>query len=383
MNRCRTGVGPARPCFQFVLLLLTVALAIPPLARAQAPTEAGLERLNLPTGFHISRYAKVPGARSLAYDAYSQTLFVGTRSHEVYAVRDQDGDHHGETVITLLDHLDVPNGVAVHDGYLFIATQTRILRYPLPGQPVADDWPRQRYLVYRDLPDKAHHGWRYIAFGPDGKLYVTVGSPCNICEVHGQEGTIQRMDPDGAHAETFARGIRNSVGMAFQPGTGVLYFTDNGTDGMGDNSPPDELNAADRPGLNFGFPWYAGGHDRHPQWRDERPPTEVTFPVVAFQAHTANLGLRFYQGHLFPAEYRNDALVAEHGSWDRSVPIGYRIMRVTFRNHVAQKAQVFIDGWLQDGSAWGRPVDLLELPDGSLLISDDAGGMVYRLTYGH
>jgi glucose/arabinose dehydrogenase len=240
-----------------------------------------------------------------------------------------------------------------------------------------------REVIFEDLPDKAHHGWRYIDFGPDGKLYVTVGVPCNICNVDGYEGTIIRMNPDGSDAEIFAEGVRNSVGMDFQPDTGVLYFTDNNTDMMGDDIPPGELNAAPEKGMHFGFPYYAGGKERHQDWADKTPPKDVTFPEVEFQAHSANLGFKFYTGKQFPAEYQGDAIVAQHGSWNRTEPVGYSLVRVKFDdNNQVIGHEPFIDGWLNDGEAWGRPTDVLQMPDGSILVSDDYNGVIYRVSYG-
>ncbi|MFB3082502.1 MAG: sorbosone dehydrogenase family protein, partial [Gammaproteobacteria bacterium] len=244
------------------------------------------------------------------------------------------------------------------------------------------NWEQDREIKFSDLPDKSHHGWRYIGFGPDNKLYVTVGVACNICELQGIEGTIIRMDPDGSNSEIFANGIRNSVGLSFHPKTGVLYFTDNNTDMMGDDIPPGEFNAAPTAGLNFGFPYYAGGSVRSPGWAYNTPPLNVQFPKVDFQAHVAALGLAFYTGDMFPEEYRHDAFVAQHGSWNRSVPIGYRVVRVKFDdNGEVVGDEVFADGWLQGEKAWGRPVDVLHMPDGALLVSDDHRGVLYRISY--
>ena len=217
--------------------------------------------------------------------------------------------------------------------------------------------------------------------GPRGRLYVAVGAPCNICALSGLEGTIVSLNAGGGMPEIFARGVRNSVGMDFQPASGHLFFTDNGADRMGDDVPPDELNRAARAGLHFGFPYFGGGDSRTSEFRNAEPP-EVTMPVVRFGAHVAALGVHFYRGAMLPAEYRNDAFVAQHGSWNRSVPDGYRVVRVRFdAGGRAQSYEIFAEGWLLGGSAWGRPVDVKELADGSLLVSDDRSGIVYRITY--
>ncbi|MDZ7735025.1 MAG: PQQ-dependent sugar dehydrogenase [Gammaproteobacteria bacterium] len=340
-----------------------------------------LDKLNLPPGFEIDIYAEVEGARSMTLGQSTGTVFVGTRGEKVYAVVDKDKDRRAEQVVTILDDLKVGNGVAMYQGNLYVAEQHRIARYPAPGFDLNLPFAEMREVIYDRLPDKAHHGWRYIGFSPDNKLYITVGAPCNICEVNDTEATIIRMNPDGSDAEIFAHGIRNSVGLDFHPETGELYFTDNNTDMMGDDTPPGEFNHAPEKDMHFGYPYYAGGHDRHEDWKDREPPQEVTFPVVEFQAHVAALGMKFYTGNMFPSEYRGDALVAQHGSWNRSSPVGYRVMRIPFKDNRATGKEVFIDGWLQDGEAWGRPTDILQLPDGSILISDDYNGVIYRVSY--
>lgn len=348
-----------------------------------ADLSKNLEKLNLPDGFGIEIYAdNVPGARSMALGQSTGTVFVGTREDKVYAVVDKDKDRKADKVVTILDGLKVANGIAMHQGSLYVAEQHRIVRYPAPGFSLDLPFEQMGEVVYDKLPDKSHHGWRYIDFGPDGKLYVTVGAACNICDFEDPEGSILRMNPDGSEAEIFARGMRNSVGLAFHPVTGVLYFTDNNTDMMGDDIPPGEFNAAPEKGMHFGFPYYAGGHARHKNWKDKTPPQEVTFPKVEFPAHTAPLGVEFYTGDMFPEEYKNDALVAQHGSWNRTEPIGYRLMRVKFDDeNKVEGTEIFVDGWLVKGEAWGRPVDLLQLPDGSVLVSDDYQGVIYRIFY--
>jgi len=363
------------------VLLALAALAAPRSGWAASTLESRLQALNLPEGFRISVYARVRRARSLAMDPATGVIIVGTRGGSVYGVSPPGNGP--ARVVRILSGLHVPNGIAIRNGWLYIAEQSRIVRYRIPGQPLAGPWSGSPQVLYDRLPDLGHHGWRYATFGPDGELYVTVGSPCNICADEGIEGTIIRVPPDGGQLSVFATGIRNSVGMAFQPGTGVLYFTDNGADGMGDDVPPDELNAAPRSGLFFGFPYYGGGHARSPGWEERQPPRTVTFPVVEFQAHTANLGMIFYTGDQFPASYRGDALVAQHGSWNRSHKVGYRLVRVRFgKDGSILGHQAFIDGWLEpDESVWGRPVDLLQLPDGSLLVSDDYAGALYRVWY--
>lgn len=366
-----------------VLTLSTLGLLSGQAVADREDAEANLHKLNVPEGFKVEVYAEVPGARQMAFGQSTGTVFVGTRGEKAYAVVDKNKDRRADEVVTILDDLKVGNGVAMHEGNLYIAEQNRIARYAAPGFDLSLPFADMRDIVYDELPDKGHHGWRYIDFGPDGKLYVTVGAPCNICNVDGLEATIVRMNPDGSDAEIYAEGIRNSVGIDFHPDSDVLYFTDNNTDNMGDDTPPGEFNAAPEKGMHFGFPYYAGGDDRHEDWADQEPPQEVTFPEVEFQAHTANLGFKFYTGKQFPADYQGDAIVAQHGSWNRSEPVGYQLVRVTFDdNNQPTGQEVFIDGWLNDGEAWGRPTDVLQLPDGSLLVSDDYQDVIYRISHG-
>ncbi|MCB5185133.1 SMP-30/gluconolactonase/LRE family protein [Methylobacillus gramineus] len=373
-----------KKCINLIRIMVALSLgAGASLAYADAKdVEANLSRLKVPAGFKVEVYAEVPGARQMALGT-AGTVYVGTRGNKVYAVVDKNKDHKADQVVTLMDDLSVGNGVAMHNGNLYVAEQNRIARYAAPDFDLNLPFKQMREVIYDKLPNKAHHGWRYISFGPDNKLYVTVGAPCNICDPQGVEASILRMDPDGGHVETFAKGVRNSVGMDFQPGTGVLHFTDNGMDMMGDDIPHDELNAAPKAGLHFGFPYFGGRDARPKEWQNKKPPQDVTPPVVEFQAHSANLGFKFYTGKQFPAEYQGNAIVAQHGSWNRSQPVGYQLMRVVFDEHHQPKStEVFIDGWLNDGEAWGRPTDVLQLNDGSLLVSDDYSGVIYRISYG-
>ncbi len=365
--------------------LLSAFLLMPVFSLAYADmagASKNLDKVNLPEGYKISIYAEVPGARQMALGQSMGNVFVGTRSGEVYGIVDKDKDRKADKVVKMMSDLKMPNGVAMHQGFLYVAENHRIVRYPGVGFSLELPWEEMAEVIYEGMPTSFHHGWHYIRFAKDNKLYVSVGAPCNICEVKGIEGTIIRMDADGSNMEVFARGIRNSVGFDFHPLTGVLHFTDNGVDMMGDLIPPGEFNAADKAGLHFGFPYYAGGKARHKDWKNKKPPVEVTFPLIEFDAHVAALGTLFYTGTMFPAQYRNDAFVAQHGSWNRSEPIGYQIMRIKFdKKGRAKSTEVFADGWLNNGEAWGRPVDILQLPDGSILVSDDYQGVIYRISY--
>lgn len=344
--------------------------------------DAILSRIKLPPGFKISIYAEVPRARSIVVGKPLGTIFVGSRHGSVHSLRDTNRDGVADEVLERVTDLNVPNGVAMQDSFLYIALNEKIVRWPVPAE-FDTALPLQPLLdVYTGLPDDFLHGWRYAKFGPDRKLYVAVGAPCNICDSDGLTGTIIRMNPDGSDMEIVARGVRNSVGFDWHPKTGALFFTDNGADNMGDDIPPDELNMVSQVGQHFGFPWVGGKSVRLAGYEAANPPGRVTAPVIEFQAHTANLGMQFYDGDMFPAEYQHDAFVAQHGSWNRTEPVGYQIVRVRFDddgNAVGQ--EVFASGWLEDDDAVGRPVDIAELADGSLLVSDDFAGVIYRISY--
>jgi glucose/arabinose dehydrogenase len=336
-----------------------------------------LEKIKLPAGFRIDVYARVPHARSLALSP-GGTLFVGTRESEVYAVRRGTPERGGE-VVTLAKDLKTPNGVAFQDGALYVAEISRILRYD--GIEARLDEPGKPAVVRDDFPRDGHHGWKFIAFGPDGWLYVPVGAPCNICEPKPVYAALHRMKPDGSALELYASGIRNTVGFDWDPRTKELWFTDNGRDWLGDDRPPDELDHAPRAGMHFGYPYCHGNDISDPEFGKKRPCSEFTPPARELGPHVAALGMRFYTGAMFPAEYRNQIFIAEHGSWNRSNKIGYRVMLVRQAEGKAPTYETFAEGWLDGGRAWGRPVDVLVTPEGALLVSDDYAGAIYRITY--
>lgn len=348
-----------------------------------AVTDSQLAEISLPPGFEIDVYTdRVPGARSLER-AENGVLFVSTRSTgRVYAVVDRNGDFRPEEVYTIASGLRMPNGIAYRDGSLWVAEVSRIWRYDNILEQLSD--PPEPALVYDELPSDRSHGWKYMEFGPDGRLYVPVGMPCNVCDPDNEVyGTILAMEADGSNVEIYAEGVRNTVGFDWHPETGDLWFTDNGRDWMGDNRPPDELNHAPESGLHFGFPYLHGADIQDPDYWSQRPSgLEIRRPVQELGPHVAALGMLFYEGSQFPAEYRNQIFIAEHGSWNRSVPIGYRVTLVRFHGDGSTSYETFAEGWLRDnGRDWGRPVDVLEMPDGSLLVSDDQAGAVYRIRY--
>lgn len=340
-----------------------------------------LDAITLPPNFAISIYAVgVENARSLALGA-NGTLFVGSRSaSRVYAILDHNQDARADATIVIADGLNMPNGVAFRDGSLYVAEVNRVLRYDNIETRLKN--PPEPVVVNDSFPNDAHHGWKFIRFGPDGKLYVPVGAPCNVCEKSNPiYSSITRMNPDGGNQEIFAHGVRNTVGFDWHPLTAELWFTDNGRDWLGDDRPPDELNRAPQKDLHFGFPFCHGGTIADPEFGIKRNCEEFTPPAITLGPHVAALGMRFYTGAMFPDLYRNQIFIAEHGSWNRTTPIGYRISLVRLQENRAVSYEVFAEGWLIGGSAWGRPVDVLVMPDGALLVSDDRGGVIYRISY--
>ncbi len=350
--------------------------------RAESPRELPLQELSVPDGFRVTLFAdRVPGARSLCLGD-AGTVFVGSRRQgTVVALSDGDGDGRAEQARVVVEGMRQPNGVAFRDGALYVAEISQVWR--LDDIEARLDDPPEPVAVGEPLPDEGHHGWRTIGFGPDGKLYVAVGAPCNVCEVEDPHGTILRMDADGGGREVYARGVRNSVGFDWHPDTGSLWFTDNGRDWLGDDAPPDELDRAPEPGLHFGFPHWHGRDHPDPEHGDGHEAGEFTPPVVELGAHVAALGMRFYTGEMFPPQYRGQILIAEHGSWNRSVPVGARVVLVRLDGEgEPSPPEVFAEGWQRaSGTRWGRPVDLLVMPDGALLVSDDHAGAVYRITH--
>jgi len=340
-----------------------------------------LDKIKLPPGFSISVYAEVEGARSMVMSP-SGTLFIGTqRPGKVYAVRDTDGDHKADKKWTIASGLNNPNGVAFKKGALYIAEISKVTKFSDIEKNIAD--PGKGDIIYDKFPTDWPHGWKYIAFGPDGKLYVPVGAPFNIGEPGAQYASLFRMNDDGTGFEKFASGIRNTVGFTWHPTTHALWFTDNGRDNLGDDIPFDELNTAPKAGMNFGYPYYHSGTIKDPQFGGTHNASEFTPPAINLGPHVAALGLKFYTGKMFPAKYKNQLFIAEHGSWNRTKKIGYRVSLVNMKNGKAAGYETFASGWLNETTQvpWGRPVDVLFLADGSMLVSDDLAGVIYRITY--
>jgi glucose/arabinose dehydrogenase len=378
------------------------ALDVPTVPQEGAKAEAikkVLSKIKLPNGFKIKLYAIVPDARHMAVGPQGVVMFVGTRKSKVYAVTDRDKDRVADEVKVFGASLPmkIPNGPCFsRDGFLYIAEQNRVLEYPAAEffyespDVAAFNVVKQGELI-PPSEEGYNHTARVCRIGPDNKLYITLGQPYNVpakekLDLYNKVGMsgIVRMDRDGKNREVFALGVRNSVGMDFNPKDGTLWFTDNQVDGMGDDIPPGELNRATKPGLNFGFPWFGGGKVRTEEYKTETPPADVVFPEVEMPAHAADLGMHFYTGTQFPAKYRGGIFSAQHGSWNRTKPVGARVMFTSLKEDgTADKTEPFAEGWLTaNGEYLGRPMDVAQLADGSLLVSDDLVGAVYRISYG-
>ncbi len=360
---------------------------------------ANLERIKMPSGFKISLYAIVPDARHMTVGPQGIVMFVGTRKTDVWSVTDRDKDRVADEVKRFAPSVDlvIPNGPCfTPDGFLYIVEQNRVLLYPAaeffyesPDVVAVPVVPQGKLIPVDE--ESYNHTARVCAIGPDDKLYISLGQPFNVMPAEKMDlykewgiGGIVRMNRDGSGREVFAHGVRNNVGMAFNPANGELWFTDNQVDGMGDLIPPGELNRATSPGQHFGHPWYGGGTVRTNEYASDTPPEGIIHPEVEFDAHAADLGMMFYTGKQFPAKYRGGIFSAQHGSWNRTDPIGARVMFTALDEEgAASETTVFADGWLDaNGEYLGRPVDVTQLRDGSILVSDDLAGAIYRISYG-
>lgn len=351
-----------------------------------AKADVKLDQIKLQPGFKIEVWAAdVPNARSMAISD-NGIVFVGNRQEKnVYALVDENGDGTADTKFILAEGLKMPNGVAYKDGDLYVAEVSRILRF----KDIKNTLNNPSFeVVYDQYPSKTHHGWKFIAFGPDGLLYVPVGAPCNICESEEEIfASITRLDvtKSGSKPELVAHGVRNTVGFDWHPETKEMWFTDNGRDMLGDDTPDCELNRLTEDGQHFGYPYWHAGTVKDPDFGSKgKEVSAYVAPAAKLGAHVAPLGMRFYEGEMFPATHKNQAIIAKHGSWNRSKKSGYEVVmaKIDATGKVTGQ-EVFATGWLDEASqeVWGRPVDVQELPDGSLLISDDMANCIYRVSY--
>ncbi|MEM1244658.1 MAG: PQQ-dependent sugar dehydrogenase [Pseudomonadota bacterium] len=342
-----------------------------------------LDKIHLPPGFKISIYAHVPDARQMALGP-DGVVFVGTRTQgKVFALLPNETMTLAKKIISIGNEFNYPNGVAFKDGNLYVGEIDRIIEYKNIMQQL--DAKPKSIIINKQLPNKRWHGYRYIKFGPDNWLYVGIGMPCNTCNYRNSNpkfGTIMRMREDGKDLQIYAKGIRNTMGFAWQPQTKVLWFSDNGQDWMGDNLPPDEINRAPKTGMDFGFPFFYGDNITAPDYVNKNISKQgMTPPAWQLPAHVAALGVAFYTGKMFPAKYKDALFLAEHGSWNRSKKIGYQVVAVDIKEGKVIAVKPFAYGWLQGENVWGRPVDVLVMPDGALLVSDDHAGVIYRISY--
>lgn len=374
--------------------------SVPQTGRRADQIRRNLERIRLPDGFRIDLYAVVPDARHMAVSRNNANVFVGTRKTDLWVVVDRDKDRIADEVkrVAPAIRFTQPNPCYSADGFLYVVEHNRVLVFPaieffFEGPDVAVDVVvPQGQLIPRE-EESFNHGHRVCRIGPDNKLYISLGQPFNVPPREKLElyerlgiGGIIRMDRDGKNREVFARGVRNSVGITFHPRTGELWFTDNQVDGMGDDIPPGEINRATEAGQHFGMPWYGGGRVRTNEYKDSNPPAGVRFPEAEMIAHAADLGLHFYTGTTFPERYRGGLFSAQRGSWNRTRPAGARVMFTPMKpdgSGMAGEPEVFASGWLDEetGEYYGRIVDVAQLPDGSLLVSDDTAGAIYRISY--
>jgi glucose/arabinose dehydrogenase len=371
---------------------------VPQTGRRAEQIRKNLQSIKMPPGFRIGLYAVVPDARHMAVGRQTGILFVGTRKTKVYTVIDQDKDRVADVVKEFAPTVDfkVPNGVCMSDdNFLFVAEHNRVLVFPA-AEFFQEGPDTAAFVVVKQgelIPpeeESFNHGARVCRIGPDNKLYISLGQPFNVYAKEKHElyqkvgiGGIVRMDRDGKNREVYATGVRNSVGIEFNPRDKTLWFTDNQVDGMGDDIPPGEINRATAPGQNFGFPWFGGGSTRTEEWKAEPLPAGLVAPQVEMVAHAADLGLKFYSGTMFPQKYRGGLFSAQRGSWNRTTPVGARIMFTSLKpDGTADKTEPFAEGWLTpSGEYLGRIVDVAQLPDGSLLASDDTAGAIYRIWY--
>jgi glucose/arabinose dehydrogenase len=372
---------------------------VPQTGRRADALRRNAERIRVPEGFKVELFAVVPDARHMAVGTSTGVVFVGTRKTRIWAVTDRDRDRIADEVKVFAPsmNLSVPNGLCFSpDGVLYAVEHNRVLAFPATeffyeGPDVAAEVVVAQGRLIPTSEESFNHGARVCRVGPDNKLYISLGQPFNVpaqskLELFNRNGIggIVRMDRDGANREVYARGVRNSVGITFRPGTNELWFTDNQVDGMGDGTPPGEINRATAMGQHFGFPWFGGGAVRTKEYANSNPPPETVPPVVETVAHAADLGLTFYNGRMFPEEYRGALFSAQHGSWNRTSPIGARVM-VTFLNEdgSVKEHKAFAEGWLDEETQeyLGRPVDVALLRDGSMLVSDDHAGAIYRISY--
>lgn len=362
-----------RPISLIILIFLFLILHSP-----YPAISAVLDDIELPDGFEITEYAQGLGDARFMAESPDGIIFVASMDRgEVLALPDKNGDGKADGVKTYVSGLKRPNSIAFHDGYLYVGETDKISRFEYNGY---DKEPGKKEVLVTGLPNNGHFT-KTVEFGPDGKMYVSMGSSCNVCvEKDERRATILVYSPDGKDGKVYASGLRNSVGLTLHPDTGALWATDNGRDWLGDNLPPEEVNVIEE-GKDYGWPYCYGDKIPDPDFKEPGKCTDTVKPVVKMQAHSAPLGLVFYDGDMFPDEYKGDLFVAYHGSWNRNVPTGYKVVRIKMKNGQPDGINDFASGWLQGKKRSGRPVDVLVGPSGELFVSDDMRGVIYRITF--
>lgn len=358
-----------------VILCLLMAMAF----NSQADI---LQRLKVPDGFTIEMFAEgIKNAREMAYSPKHNVVYVGSfREGKLYALKDVNGDGKADNRWVLAKGLNMPTGIAYHDGDLYVAVVNQILRFEDVDKRL--DSPKSS-VFFDGFPSDRHHGWKFLRFSPDGKsLIVPVGAPCNVCEAPtDKHSRIFALDMKSKKLTLLAEGVRNSVGFDFHPDTGLLWFSDNGRDMMGDDIPPDEINVISKKGEHFGYPYFHGGDVADPKFSKGKKQSDYVAPVLKLGAHVAPLGIHFYRGSQYPKQYHKQLFIAEHGSWNRTKKAGYKVGVATIKGNTVSDYRPFVTGFMANEETFGRPVALLELPDGSLLISDDFADAIYRVSY--
>ncbi len=336
-----------------------------------------LEDIKLPDGFQIEEFAHGLGDVRFMAVSPNGVLFVTSMDRgSVIALPDKDSNGEPDRLITYVSGLNRPNGITFHDGFLYVGETDKISRFKYKGY---DKEPGKKEVLISGLPNKGHFT-KSIEFGPDGKMYVSMGSSCNVCvENDERRAAILVYSPEGKGGMVYASGLRNSVGLTIHPETGELWATDNGRDWLGDNLPPEEVNVI-KEGKNYGWPYCYGDNIPDPDFKKSEKCVNTVTPVVKMQAHSAPLGLTFYDGSMFPSEYKGDLFVAFHGSWNRSTPTGYKVVRIKMKDGKPEGVEDFASGWLKGKDRNGRPVDVVVGPSGELFVSDDMRGIIYRIT---
>ncbi len=337
-----------------------------------------VDKIELPKGFMIEEFATGLGSpRFMAFSPDGVLFATIIRTGEVIALPDNDKKGKAHTKVTFLNGLNSPHGIDFYNGYLYIGETNQIARYKYNGVSAK---PGKKEVILPNLPSGGHFT-RTVGFGPDGKMYVSVGSSCNVCEEKDKKrAAILRLNPDGSDLEVFASGLRNAVGLTWDPVRGEMWATDNGRDWLGDNLPPDEINIV-KEGQDYGWPYCYGNKIPDPEFNDRVRCLKTVAPIVELQAHSAPLGLTFYDGDQYPEDYKGDLFVAYHGSWNRSIPTGYKLVRIRIEDGEPQGIEDFATGWLQGTEVLGRPVGMVVGPDGSLYVSSDRSGIIYKITY--